>query len=132
MKQGHRKSTDICKRKCEENGAKRLITIAANKVADTRPRFKGRFVSVDQADEFNERLRKERQEKLKRERIFITQKFDKKTGALIKTVYPTIEVYELEAHHANHRSEVDSYQSLWNIEHDNELIVVLTDLPEYE
>lgn len=50
------------------------------------------------------------QEKLRRERIFITQKYDKRTGALLKTVYPTIEAYQLEAQ-LNNSSENESSQS---------------------
>lgn len=68
---------------------------------------------------------------MRRQRIFITQKYDKTKRTLLKTVYPTIEAYQKETQMAN-TSENDSVVSKINIEHNNELIVVLTDLPEYQ
>ena len=46
------------RKKMRRKWSKKINYHSRKKVADTRPRFKGRFVSVDQADEFNEKLRK--------------------------------------------------------------------------
>lgn len=119
------------RKKMRRKWAKKIIYHSRKQVADTRPRFKGRFVSVDQADEFNRKLRREMQEKLRKQRIFITQKYDKKSGVLLKTVYPTLEAYQNEFQAAE-TSKNSSETSKLNIEHNNEVIVVHTDLPEYE
>lgn len=84
--------------------------IVENKVADTRPRFKGRFVSVDQEDMFKKKLKQELQEKLRKERMFITQKIDKATGIILKTVYPNREAYQHHLEHLN-TSDRDSHNS---------------------
>lgn len=63
------------------------------KVADTRPRYKGRFVSFEQAGELLDEYKKELEKRLSRERVFITQIFSRKTKELRKTIFPTQESF---------------------------------------
>ena len=58
------------------------------KVADKRPRFKGRFVSEDQATELFREYQLEMMEKLRNERFFATSKVDRKTGCLLSANFP--------------------------------------------
>lgn len=116
------------RKKMRRKWSKKINYHSRKKVADTRPRFKGRFVSVDQADEFNRKLELERQEKLRKERIFVIQKMDKKTGLVLKTMYPTYEVYQQDIEHMN-SSEPDSQQSKLNIVHNNEILTYIKDVP---
>ncbi|CAI2369748.1 unnamed protein product [Moneuplotes crassus] len=58
------------------------------KVADTRPRYKGRFLSSEQAIELAQELRLDQKNKLEKARIFIIEVFDKKTKQLRKRIYP--------------------------------------------
>uniref|UniRef100_A0A7S3JHE8 CCT domain-containing protein n=1 Tax=Euplotes harpa TaxID=151035 RepID=A0A7S3JHE8_9SPIT len=61
------------------------------KVADTRPRYKGRFVSFEQAGELIDEYKKELEKRMIRDRVFVTQIFNRKTGELRKTIFPTQE-----------------------------------------
>jgi hypothetical protein len=81
---------------------------------------------VDQADEYNQILRKELKEKLRKERVFIIQKLDKESGLVLKTVYPNIEVYQQEMEHMN-SSEHESSQN--QILHNNEKVSIIGDIP---
>jgi hypothetical protein len=60
------------------------------KVADTRPRFKGRFVSSEAAGEIMAEYRRDLKKKLDSQRIFVVEIFNK-AGKLRKTIYPTEE-----------------------------------------
>ena len=64
------------------------------KVADTRPRYKGRFVSFEQAGELMDEYKKELEKRLVKDRVFITQIFSRKTGELRKTIFPTQESFK--------------------------------------
>lgn len=117
-----------CKRREIVNGSRKSIITAGNKVADTRPRFKGRFVSVEQADEYNKIQQDELRERLRKERIFITQKIDKKTGMVLKTIYPTYESFINELEHKN-TSENESQISKTLMKDTKEIITFIPDFP---
>ena len=116
------------KRKEIESGSRRLIIIAENKVADTRPRFKGRFVSVEQADEYNKIQQDELNERLRKERIFIINKIDKKTGGVLRTIYPTYESFIHELEHKN-TSENESHNSRCIAKGGKEMISFISEFP---
>jgi len=121
------KSTGTYRRRCDGGGTRRSTIIVVNKVADTRPRFKGRFVSVDQADEFNKRLHKELQERMRKERVFVIQKLDRQTGQVRKTVYPTYEIFQQEMGHLA-PTEHDSTEGRWSIRNKNEIVTYIGDI----
>lgn len=60
------------------------------KVADTRPRYKGRFVSAAEEETILKEYRKDQEKKLEKGRVFIVELFSR-TGKLRKTIYPTEE-----------------------------------------
>lgn len=70
---------------------KKVCYESRKKVADTRPRYKGRFVSFEQAGELVDEFRRDLERKLEKERIFITEIFDKKTKNLRKIIFPNEE-----------------------------------------
>lgn len=88
-------------------------------------------MSVEQADEFNKKLLGELQEKLRKERIFVTQKINKETGMVLKTVYPTYEAYQQEMELIN-TSDRDSQQSRRHLQHNNEVMTYIGDVPMYQ
>ncbi len=59
------------------------------KVADTRPRYKGRFLSSEQAIELAQELQNDQKNKLEKAKIFMVEIFDKKTKKLRKRIYPS-------------------------------------------
>jgi len=61
------------------------------KVADTRPRYKGRFLSSGQAVELANELEQAQKNKIEKAKVFIVEIFDRKTKKLIKKIYPTEE-----------------------------------------
>lgn len=128
MEERSQKVKRYLQKKMRRKWNKKINYHSRKKVADTRPRFKGRFVSVEQADEFNKKLQEELREKMRKERIFITQKVNKQTGMVLKTVYPTYEVYQQEMEHRN-TSDHDSSQSKHNLQHNNEIITYIGDYP---
>jgi hypothetical protein len=60
------------------------------KVADTRPRYKGRFVSAAEEETILKEYRRDQEKKLEKGRVFIVELFSR-TGKLRKTIYPTEE-----------------------------------------
>lgn len=64
---------------------------------------------------------------MRKERIFVTQKIDKASGQILRTVYPTYEVYKQEIKHIN-SSEVESHESKNDLQHNNEIISYLGDI----
>ena len=97
-------------------------------VAKGRTRIKGRFVAAHQIEKFQRILREELQEKLRKERMFVTQKVDKSTGKILKTVYPNIEAYNHDMEHLN-TSDNDSHTNSWNIKHNNEKLTYIGEIP---
>lgn len=65
--------------------------------------------------------------KLRKERIFITQKVDKSSGQILRTVYPTLEAYQQELDQLR-SSSADSPVSRTNLQHNNEIISYLGDV----
>ena len=61
------------------------------KVADKRPRYKGRFLSTEQAIELSEELKMDQNRKLEKSKVFLTEIINKKTGKVIKRIFPTEE-----------------------------------------
>ena len=61
------------------------------KVADTRPRYKGRFLSSEQALELANELRIDQKNKLNKAKIFVVEIFNKKKEKVVKRIYPTEE-----------------------------------------
>ena len=61
------------------------------RVADTWPRFKGRFISVSQAGPLLEQYQQELAEKARKERIFAIQTFSRDRSQVLKTEYPNEE-----------------------------------------
>lgn len=59
--------------------------------------------------------------------MFITQKIDKATGIILKTVYPNLEAYQHHLEHLN-TSDRDSHNSWSQIQHNNELITYIGDI----
>lgn len=70
---------------------KKVAYESRKKVADSRPRYKGRFVSFEQASDLVEEYQKELEKKLLKGRVFITEIFDRKTKELKKVIFPTEE-----------------------------------------
>lgn len=65
---------------------------------------------------------------MRKERIFITQKIDKKTGTVLKTIYPTYESFVNELEHKN-TSENESQMSKIVMKEAKEIVTYITDLP---
>lgn len=61
------------------------------KVADTRPRYKGRFVSSEMAKEFAEDLKRDLDKRIEKDKVFITEIINRKTGQVKKVIFPTAE-----------------------------------------
>jgi len=61
------------------------------KVADTRPRYKGRFVSSEMAKEFAEDLKRDFNKRLEKDKVFITEIINRRTGKVKKVIFPTEE-----------------------------------------
>ncbi|CAI2384846.1 unnamed protein product [Moneuplotes crassus] len=108
--------------------SKKINYQSRKKVAETRFRIKGRFVSADQVDEFKKKHQEELQEKLRKERMFVTQKVDKSSGTILKTVYPNIEALNNDMEHWN-TSDNDSHKSCYNLKHNNEVITYIGEVP---
>ena len=58
----------------------------------------------------------------------MTQKVDKKTGMILKTVYPNIEAFNYDMDHMN-TSDNDSNRSSLNIKHNNEVMTYIGEIP---
>lgn len=58
------------------------------RVADNRPRYKGRFLSTEQALTFAKELEIEQKKKLEKARVFMIEVFDRKTKQIRKRIYP--------------------------------------------
>ena len=65
---------------------------------------------------------------MRKERIFITQKIDKKTGMVLKTIYPTYESFINELEHKN-TSENESQISKTLMKDAKEIITFIPDFP---
>ena len=98
---GHlsKKQRDLKVKKYLEKKKKRTWDKKVNyesrkKVADTRPRYKGRFVSFEQAGDLLDEYKKDLEKRLSKEKVFITQIFSRKTGVLRKTIFPTQESFQ--------------------------------------
>ena len=73
---------------------KKINYHSRKRVADTRPRFKGRFVSVTQAGPLMEEYRLEMAEKGRKERLFAIQTFSRDQSRVVRTVFPNVESLE--------------------------------------
>ena len=70
---------------------KKVCYESRKKVADTRPRYKGRFVSFEQMGELADEYKKDLQKRLEKDRVFVTEIFNKKTKELRKVIFPNQE-----------------------------------------
>ncbi|CAI2369695.1 unnamed protein product [Moneuplotes crassus] len=64
------------------------------RVADNRPRLKGRFLSTEQALCFAKELEIEQKKRLEKAKIFMIEVFDRKTRQLRKRIYPNKKALE--------------------------------------
>jgi hypothetical protein len=78
-------------KKKRRNWEKQVNYESRKKVADTRPRYKGRFLTSEQAVELSQELKLDENRKLEKAKVFMTEIFDRKTGKLRKVIYPTEE-----------------------------------------
>jgi hypothetical protein len=76
---------------------------------------------------FKRKLKIELQEKLRKERMFVTQKIDKATGMILKTIFPNREAYHSHLEHLN-TSDHDSQNSSNRIHHHNEVKTYIGDV----
>lgn len=90
-KQREAKVKKYLEKKKKRQWEKKVNYESRKKVADTRPRYKGRFVSFEQAEELLDEYKKDLDKKLEKERVFVTKIFSRKTGELRKIIYPTEE-----------------------------------------
>lgn len=78
-------------KKKRRNWEKQVNYESRKKVADTRPRYKGRFLTSEQAVELSQELKLDENRKLEKAKVFMTEIFDRRTGKLRKVIYPTEE-----------------------------------------
>ena len=90
-KERDKKVRKYLEKKKRRKWTKKVNYQSRKKVADSRPRYKGRFVSFEHAGELLEEYKKDLEKKLIKNRVFITRIFNKKTGQLRKIIFPTEE-----------------------------------------
>lgn len=93
-KEREQKVKKYLEKKKRRQWMKKVNYQSRKKVADTRPRYKGRFVSFEQAEELVDEFKKDLKQKLIKDRVFITEIFSRKTRALRKIIYPSEEVMQ--------------------------------------